>query len=95
MKSIGSTQGQWLGDVAIKHIGSIEGLFELSLKNGISPTGNLKPGTELIPSQIINERIVSYFKRNGINPATSDTGSAQAISRGIGYMRVNIDFIVT
>lgn len=94
MQSISSTQGQWLGDVAIKHAGSVEGLFELAVKNDASPTESLKAGTELTPAEIVSKRVINYFERNGINPASSDTGSAQVVGRGIGFMTVNIDFIV-
>lgn len=94
MQSISSTQGQWLGDVAIKHAVSVEGLFELAVKNDASPTESLKAGTELTPAEIVSKRVINYFERNGINPASSDTGSAQVVGRGIGFMTVNIDFIV-
>lgn len=94
MQSINSTPGQWLGDVAIKHAGTIEALFELAVKNDISPTESLKPGTELTPSDTQNKRVINYYERNRINPASSDTGSTQVVGRGIGNMTVNIDFIV-
>lgn len=94
MQSIGSTQGQWLGDVAIKHAGNIEGLFELAVKNDASPTESLRAGTELTPSEVQNKRVINYYERNGINPASSDAGSAQVVGRGIGFMTVNIDFIL-
>lgn len=95
MQYINSTQGQWLGDVAIKQAGSIEALFELAVTNNVSPTESLSTGTELMPSPVQNKRVVNYYDRNGINPASSDTGSAQVVARGIGNMTVNIDFIVT
>lgn len=94
MQPINSTQGQWLGDVAIKGSGTIEALFSLAVLNNASPTESLKAGTELTPSEIQNKRVINYYERNRINPASSDAGSAQVVGRGIGNMTVNIDFIV-
>lgn len=94
MRNINSTQGQWLGDVAVKEAGTIEALFELAVLNNISPTESLQAGTELTPAMEKNKRVINYFERNGINPASSDTGSAQVVGRGIGSMMINIDFIV-
>lgn len=94
MQYINSTQGQWLGDVAIKQAGAIEAVFQLAVLNDVSPTESLQPGARLQPSEIINKRVISYYDRNGLNPASSDIGSSQIVGRGIGYMTVNIDFIV-
>ena len=94
MRNIKSTQGQWLGDVAVKHAGGIDALFELAVLNDVSPTENLTPGTQLTPVTIENKRIVSYYERNNINPASSDTGTSRVRRRGIGNMTVGIDFTV-
>ncbi len=94
MRNIESTQGQWLGDVAVKHAGGIEALFELAVLNNVSPTENLKPGTQITPVAIENKRIVNYYERNDINPASSDTGTTRVRRRGIGNMTIGIDFIV-
>lgn len=95
MRFIESTQGQWLGDVAIKHAGGIEALFELAVINNLSPTENLTPGTQLTPSELVNKRIINYYERNDINPASSDTGAIRVRRRGIGNMTVGIDFTVS
>lgn len=94
MQSINSTQGQWLGDVAIKHAGAIEALFELAVKNNLSPTESLQAGLLLSPGEIVDRRVINYFDRNGLTPASSDTGAARLVGRGIGFMTVNIDFII-
>jgi hypothetical protein len=94
MRFINSTQGQWLGDVAIKHAGGIESVFELAVINDVSLTENLNPGTILTPTVVTNKRVMNYYERNGLIPASSDTGSAQVVGRGIGHMTVNIDFII-
>lgn len=94
MQYISSTQGQWLGDVAIQHAGSIEGLFDIAVENDASPTESLLSGTELTIGETVNKRIVNYYERNGITPAGSDAGSEQVVGRGIGTMTVNIDFII-
>lgn len=94
MRNIESTQGQWLGDVAIKHAGGIEALFEFAVLNNISPTENLIPGTQLSPTEQVNKRIINYYERNNINPASADTGVTRVRRRGIGNMTIGVDFIV-
>lgn len=94
MQSINSTQGQWLGDVAVEHSGTIEALFDLAVSNNISPSEYLQAGTELRPSEMQDKRIMNYYKRNGIKPASSDVGENGLARYGIGVMTINIDFVV-
>lgn len=94
MQTIKSTQGQWLGDIAIKESGDISVLFEIAVKNNMSPTESLRIGSGLTPPTIVNKRVTNYLERNAVHPATSDKGSSQVVGRGIGNMTINKDFIV-
>lgn len=94
MQTIKSTQGQCLCDIAIKEAGDISVLFELAVKNNISPTESLRIGSELTPPPVVNKRVINYLERNAARPASSDKGSAQVVGRGIGNMTINKDFIV-
>lgn len=94
MQTIESKQGQWLGDIAVREAGDISALFELAVKNDLSPTESVRIGTLLTPPDIINKRVINYLERNGVQPASSDKGSAQVVGRGIGNMTINVDFIV-
>lgn len=94
MRNIESTQGQWLGDIAVKYTGGIDALFELAVLNNVSPTENLTPGTQLTFVTIEDKRIVSYYEQNNINPASSNTRTSSIRRRGIGNMTIGIDFTV-
>jgi hypothetical protein len=92
MRYIESKQGQWIGDVAIKHAGSIEVLFELAVGNDLSITDDLPAGTELLCATVMDKRIINYMQRNGIEPATK----IYAVDdEGIEFWIIERDFIVT
>lgn len=71
MQTIETKAGQWLGDIAVRHAGSIEALFEIAVENNISITDPyFYAGMQLnIPTQL-DKRVIKYFERNGIEPAT-------------------------
>ena len=62
---------QWLGDVVLQASGSLEGIVDMAVKNNISITGKLEPGTLLRePDTIRNRGVVQYYKDKNIRPAT-------------------------
>lgn len=95
MQNIESKQGQWLGDIAVRESGDISVLFELAVKNNLSPTESLTIGSQLTPPAIANKRVINFLERNNVQPATSDIGSSQVVGRGIGNMTINVNFIVS
>lgn len=94
MQSI-SKQGQWLGDITVREAGSIEGLIDMAVKNEISTTDALEIGTSLLNPDPINRRVINYYKRNNIYPATSSDYKEEQIGGGIGNMGIEINFVVS
>lgn len=88
-----SKQGQWLGDIAVRESGSIEGLVEMAIKNDLSITDKMKPGSRLLQPTAINKRVMNYYSINNIYPATSTELTGIGFG-GIGYMAVEITFII-
>lgn len=82
----------------IQECGSIENIFFVALRNGISITDDLRIGQqiEINPGEIVRKQVVSYLAARHIQPATALTSASVNISPGgIGYMAIEIDFIVS
>ena len=86
--------GQSLFDLAIQSAGSAEAAISLAIKNDISVTDSLEPGSALAETDDANNRAVAdYFRINNIHPATSvDTGKQILI--GIGRMTIAENFVI-
>lgn len=89
-----SKQGQWLGDIVIREAGSIEAVVEMAIKNELSITDKIIAGTSMLKSAPLNKRVMNYYSINNIYPATSTELDGRSLS-GIGYMSVEITFIVS
>lgn len=90
---------QTLLDIVIQECGSFEAVIALAGRNGLSLTDDLAAGMELEYSEedIVDKRVVVGLADRGVKPAT-------AISRrdketvpwgGIGFMGIEIDFVVS
>lgn len=66
-----SDSRQTLADIAIQHLGSIEGVYVLATLNSLSVTDSLYSGQEITLPPVINSRVVTYYKDNEITPATA------------------------
>lgn len=66
-----SDSRQTLADIAIQHLGSIEGVYELATLNSLSVTDCLHSGQEITLPPVINNRVVNYYRDSEIFPATS------------------------
>lgn len=89
-----SRQGQWLGDIAIRESGDMAVIVDMAVRNDISITGDLAPGIELLRSEAVNRRVMTYYEINNIYPATALRRNP-GTPGGIGYMSVGITFIVS
>ena len=71
---------QTLPDIALQECGNIEAAFDIARLNGLSLTDELKTGQTL----------------DGVKPATAPSaGEVEAAPYGgIGYMGIEIDFVV-
>lgn len=85
--------GQSLLDMVLQECGSIDLAFEVAEQNGITVADELTSGLNLKIGSDENNRIVREYRDNAIFPATAlEKG---LLLEGIGYMGVEIDFIVS
>ena len=89
-----SKQGQWLGDIAVREAGSIEAAVEMAINNNVSITDKMTVGSLLLRPLPADRRVMNYYNINNIYPATSMDVNERSF-RGIGYMAVEITFIVS
>jgi len=91
---ITNRERQWLGDIAVREAGSIEAVVEMAIVKDVSITDKPLAGSlwqEPAPS---NRQVMNYYNTNGIYPATSMESGLPGFG-GIGYMAVEITFIVS
>ncbi|MCM1302102.1 MAG: hypothetical protein NC250_01210 [Alistipes senegalensis] len=90
---------QSLLDMAVQECGSFEAAFALSERNGIALTDDLSAGQELeiVPEDVGNKRIVAALAAQDVQPATAISAEDLACVPygGIGFMGIEIDFIVS
>lgn len=88
-------EGQNLMDLAIQHLGDQSGVFDLAMKNDVSMTDPVAPGTKLDLPDVIDNQVTGYFAEKQLFPATNNAESEILTVGGIGYMGIEIDFIVS
>ena len=92
---------QSLFDIAIQTAGSAEAAFALALANDKSLTDELIVGEPVIPSLggggAFNRLIANYYDAKQLKPATAATDEqfSEILGEGIGFMGIEIDFIVS
>lgn len=66
-------EGQCLVDIALATTGSVEGVWALALRNGLSVTGALDHGTEIAwdSEDVVDARVAARYVAEGICPATA------------------------
>ena len=71
---------QSLTDVAVQVYGSAEAVFILADENNLSVTDLLTAGQQLDYSSenIVNKRVVDYYKANSIHPVTGFDGDVDS-----------------
>jgi hypothetical protein len=80
-------------DFVTQHSGTLEGLFDMALRNSISITETIAPGTAL-KVQATDEGVVDHFKKRKID-VTSIEASNAVQPGGIGYMQIGTSFKVS
>lgn len=90
------TAEQSLFDIAVELTGNVEGFMALAIKNRLSPTELLTPGTELLAPGVVNEPTTVHYYRSDkkITPATAGTDVSRAENEGIGYWFVAVNFVI-
>lgn len=88
---------QSLLDIAIQTSGSVDAAFELAAKNDIAISEELSLEVELETVAVVDKIVLSRYKARNIRPATEV--SLEDMERvpygGIGFMGIEIDFIVS
>lgn len=74
MKEYTVRHGQNIYDIALQLYGSIEGIFDILVNNGIGMNDTLKPGDVIKYDEDfrINPGIIKYIEDNGIVPSNGD-----------------------
>lgn len=73
-------EGQCLADVALRVCGSLEGVWALAVRNGLSVTGELRQGQRIDyeAGDVADARVVSRYEAEGVYPATAISARALA-----------------
>lgn len=101
MKKITIISNQSVFDVAIQAFGSVNAAFDLAFANNLSITSDLQPGQTLIipESLFLNQDVKNYFlgkqRKIATHIALPNSGELSPVLGGIGYMGIEIDFIVS
>lgn len=82
----------------LHHKGSITGVFEFLLLNGLSITDDLEIGKDYAvdESVLFDQDILGYYNNNSIIPATAIGDDPNfEILEGIDYWAIGSDFIIS
>ena len=85
---------QSLPDIALQECGSFETVLALARRNDLSVTDDLAAGqtVTVLPEDIASKRVVERLAAQGVKPATAITEDIPF--GGIGYMGIEVDFVV-
>ena len=90
---------QSLLDIALQETGNADKALQIAIANNMSATNKLAAGDILnIPESVEkNMDVLEVYMEKCVSPATAPTTQQEALnpSGGIGYMSIEIDFIVS
>lgn len=81
-------------DFTAQYAGSVEGLFETAMSNGISITDQPNPGSEM-KIEVIEKQTTAFYAGSELDITGAFSRSAYVRLGGIGYMQIGNDFIVS
>lgn len=93
MKTKEVLPGQSLLDIALQESGSLEAAFPLAGLNELTITDELESGSLLTVETDENNPVVNEYRNAAVFPATALQEGL--LPEGIGYMGIEIDFIVS
>ena len=73
MRLVNALQGQTIFDIAVMSCGDVAAACDIARLNGISETVPLIKGTAIALPDVVNRKVVSYYVRTNIVPATEYT----------------------
>lgn len=96
MKTVIPKHRQSLADIALQTAGSLDALFSLAIRNNLSISEPIPTDTEIIMVEPLDLIIYNRYKARGVCPATEITPEDINVVpfEGIGFMGIEIDFIV-
>lgn len=88
---------QSLLDIALQTGGSTEAAFDLAETNDISISEPLETGVSLQPTAVADQKVIDRYEAADVRPATelSPEDIEMAPYGGIGYMGIEVDFVVS
>lgn len=97
MTTVIVVSGQSLLDIAVQAAGSVEAAFEIAAANGLSVTDELTAGMSLAIPTVHNQAVADRFRVAGLIPKSGlrPEDIEAAPFGGIGYMGIEIDFIIS
>ena len=96
MAKIAPTDRQSLLDIAVQTSGGVEAAFDLAAANDVSVSEPLEAGAQLETAPVADKMVLERYTARQIRPATelSDEEIEAAPFGGIGYMGIEVDFMV-
>ena len=89
---------QTLLDIAVQESGTVEAAFEIAERNGLALTDELNTGQKLdiVMTTTREESVVQELAADRIKPATAPSAEETEMVPygGIGFMGIEIDFVV-
>lgn len=84
-------------DIAIQTSGGVEAAFALSVKNDIAISAEIARDAELETVVVVDKTVLSRYEARNIRPATElSPEDLEAVPYGgIGFMGIEIDFVVS
>lgn len=88
---------QSLIDIAIQTSGGMDGALEMSIKNDIAISQELTADAELEMAGVVDKQVLGRYEARNIRPATEISPEDRELVPygGIGFMGIEIDFIVS
>ena len=96
MAKIAPSDRQSLLDIAVQTSGVVEAAFDLAAANDASASEPLEAGAQLETAPVADKMVLERYTARQIRPATelSDEEIEAAPFGGIGYMGIEVDFMV-
>ena len=85
---------QTILDIAVAASGSAHTAIQIAIQNGLSLSDELTPGSELSVPGAEVKTVIAFFATTPA-PATAIDKAEQHQLGGIGYMGININFLVS
>ena len=86
MRTITTQDRQTLFDLAVQYCGGRAAVFQIAELNDLSVTEELPAGFSVIVPEVVNQKIVDYYRINSITPATAvgaDNDGSADVENGI------------